>query len=231
MSEKPVALVTGATSGIGFAIVEILATDHDVIACGRSKAGLERLAAIPHVRPVYLDLTDPASFPPLVAHAPRLDVLVHSAAISERHTLEQGNPAAWQTSFAMNVFAPAELTRIFLPALRATRGQVVFIGSGAGTRAVPGHIIYSATKFALRAMADALRLEEVDNGLRVATVAPGPTATPMNRADRDPLDTDEPHLARGSLSDPKAHAAAVRLVVDAPPDSQVTEITVRPRRL
>ena len=78
----------------------------------------------------------------------------------------------------------AELTRLLLPRLRAERGAVVFVNSGAGLRANPGWASYAASKFALRALADALREEEAPHGVRVCTVYPGRTATPMQQSVR-----------------------------------------------
>lgn len=227
---RPVALVTGGGSGIGLAIVEDLARDREVIALGRSEAKLQMLAGRPHIHPVAVDLRDCAALARLAAPFDRLDVLVHCAAISAWSSLEQSSLQAWRDTFETNVYAPAELTRLLLPALRAAKGQVVFISSGAAVRAVPGHIVYSASKFALRGIADALRIEEVAAGIRVSTVAPGPTETPMNRATRV-AQTGSAMREEGRYSDPESHAAAVRLVVDMAPDSQVTEVVVRPRLL
>ncbi len=227
---RPLALVTGGGSGIGLAIVENLAQDREVIALGRSKDKLKALAGQPHIHPVSVDLQDAEALARLAAPLARLDVLVHCAAVSDWHRVETATPAAWRNTFETNVYAPAELTRLLLPALRAAQGQVVFISSGSAWKSLPGHVVYSASKFALRALTDALRLEEVGNGIRVSTVAPGPTETPMNLATRE-AQTGSLKREEGRYSDPESHAAAVRLVVDMTPDSQVTEVIVRPRLL
>ncbi len=227
---RPLALVTGGASGIGLAIVEDLARDREVIALGRSEEKLRALLGRPHIHPVALDLRDGEALARFAAPFTRLDVLVHSAAISALASLETSSLPAWRDTFETNVYAPAELTRLLLPALRTAKGQVVFISSGAAVKAVPGHMVYSASKFALRGIADALRLEEVANGIRVSTVAPGPTDTPMNRATRL-KQTGSTAREEGRFSAPESHAAAVRLVADMGPDSQVTEVVVRPRLL
>ncbi|MGN6426614.1 MAG: SDR family NAD(P)-dependent oxidoreductase, partial [Leifsonia sp.] len=85
-STRPVALVTGATGGIGGAIVRALVTDHTVVALGRSLTALQKLGEIPEVRPIACDLLDLDSLATLVRSLDRLDVLVHSAAVSNRFT-------------------------------------------------------------------------------------------------------------------------------------------------
>ncbi|WP_437882362.1 SDR family oxidoreductase [Pseudomonas sp. LRF_L74] len=225
---RPVIVVTGGTSGIGLAIVEDLARDRDVIALGRDRESLRRLERVEHVTPYAIDLLDHQALAVLVESLPRIDGLVHSAAIAQCFTTAQASADDWRRHFELNLFAPAELSRLALAKLRAARGQIVFINSGAGVRSVPGHTVYSATKFALRALADGLRIDEAEHFVRVATVAPGPTDTPMNRKSRqahgEPLAID-----RYRYSDPKSVAAGVRLVLDATEDSQVTEVAVRPR--
>lgn len=228
-NDLPIAIVTGGASGIGLAIVDDLARDHLVIALGRNIAKLQTLEGRKNVLPVQVDLTDPEAITAFAENWPKLDVLVNCAAVSEWKTLEESRQGDWTSTFQTNVFAPAELTRLLLPALRVAQGQVVFISSGAGTRPVVGHIVYTASKHALKGLTDTLRLEEVKNGIRVATVAPGPTDTPLNRASTEGNGLDTP--ANGERSDAASVARAVRLVVDTPRDSQVTDITIRPRLL
>lgn len=218
--QRPLAVVTGGTSGIGLAIARTLARDHQVYVIGRRPVASESEEHT-HLIPVSLDIRDSGAVADFVATLPRLDVLVHSAAVAQPYRVAEATPEVWQHHFAINVFAPAELTRLALPKLRESQGQIVFINSGSGTRALAGHTVYSASKFALHALAEALRNEEREQGVRVATVYPGPTDTPMNR----PQHGDDP-LTRSS---PQSIASAVRLIVDTDEDSQVTEVVVRPR--
>ena len=113
----------------------------------------------------------------------------------------------------------AELTRRLLPALRAAEGLAVFINSGAGIHSYGDNVIYAATKHALYALADGLRLGEL--GIRVSTVAPGPTDTPMLQGLQD---YNPEHVIA-----PVEVAKAIRATVDAGPTTQLTEIRVRPR--
>src|SRR4051812_21073124 len=135
---SPVALITGASRGIGAAIARSLADTHELLLGGRDGEALKALAAsLPDARPWPVDITDHAAVAEAVAGVDRLDVLVHSAGVTELAHVADSPPDLWRRTFDLNVFAVAELTRLLLPALRATRGQVVLINSGAGLRANP----------------------------------------------------------------------------------------------
>jgi NADP-dependent 3-hydroxy acid dehydrogenase YdfG len=223
---RPLAVVTGATGGIGRACVADLARDHDVLALGRDAALLAELDAMPHVTARAADLTDFPSLPGLVQDLERVDVLVHSAALAGPSTVEDATVAQWRSRLELNVVAPAELTRLLLPALRAARGTVVFLNSGSGFTARGGDAVYAASKFALRALADSLRQEVEGDGIVVSSVHPGPVDTQMQRRIQESRGNEyrpESFIRPGSV------AAAVRAVVDAGDDAQVTSVTVRPR--
>lgn len=183
MSTRPVALVTGASRGIGTAVARALAPSHRVLLGGRDRAALESLAKqLPDAASWPVDLTDFAAVSDTVTEVERLDVLVHSAGIAALGTIERASAEDWRSSFEVNVATVAELTRLLLPALRAAKGHVILINSGSGYTARAGWGPYAASKFALRAFGDALRAEEEANGLRVTSVHPGRTATSMQEA-------------------------------------------------
>lgn len=251
-SSMPVAIVTGGSSGIGAEIVQDLARDHTVLAVGRdmerlqevadraqvlaggapaaATAGALRTSAAPRVIPVFADLEDPETAAEIlleeVSPLGRVDVLVHCAAIAPRFTVEHATPDDWRQSFATNVIAPAEISRTLLPLLRLVKGTVIFIGSGASRTSVPFHTVYSASKHALQALADGLRQQVGSDGVRVSTVTPGPTQTPMAHA--VPAH-DYPVQERDFRLDPTSVAQSVRHVVDAPEDALISEMWVRPR--
>ncbi|MCE7001034.1 SDR family oxidoreductase [Saccharothrix sp. S26] len=222
---RPVALVTGASRGIGAAVARVLAPTHDLLLGGRDEVALKALAgSLPSARPWPVELTDPDALAAATADLTRLDVLVHSAGIAELGPLADATADTWRRTLDVNVVAVAELTRLALPLLRAARGHVVLINSGAGLRANPGWGVYAASKFALRAFADALRAEEDD--LRVTSVHPGRVDTDMQRGVREQESGDyQPHLYLTADSVARAVATAVH----AGDDAHLTEIVVRPR--
>lgn len=227
MTEPPLALVTGASRGIGAAIARRLAGEYELLLGGRDAEALAALAGeLPAARPWVVELTDPAALRAATAGVRRLDVLVHAAGVLHLGPLAEATPQRWHDSFAVNVIAVAELTRQLLPALRAAAGHVVLINSGSGLRANPRWGVYAASKFALSAYADVLRGEEEPHGLRVTSVHPGRTATDMQRSVRrfegGPFEPE--HYLR-----PESVAQAVHAAVTASPDAHVHEIVIRQR--
>ncbi|MFI9008577.1 SDR family oxidoreductase [Actinosynnema sp. NPDC053489] len=223
--ERAVALVTGASRGIGAAVARALAPTHELLLGGRDEAALAELAGtLPAARPWPVELTDPDALAAATGGLTRLDVLVHSAGVAELGPLADVTAATWRRTLDVNVVAVAELTRLALPLLRAARGHVVLINSGAGLRANPDWGVYAASKFALRAYADVLRAEEPD--LRVTSVHPGRVDTDMQRGVRAQESGDyQPHLYLTADS----VARAVATAVTAADDAHFTEVVVRPR--
>ena len=223
---RPTALITGGGRGLGAAIARELAPTHDLLLGGRRRNSLDAvLAELPGATAWPVDLLDHDAVAAATATAgiDRLDVLVHNAGIADLGTIAEANAAQWRDTFESNVVAVVELTRLLLPALRAANGHVVLINSGAGLRANAGWGAYAASKFALRAFGDALRLEEPS--LRVTSVHPGRIDTDMQRAivaaEGGEYDPDR-FLKPGTV------ARAVRQAVETPRDAQPTEIVLRP---
>jgi NADP-dependent 3-hydroxy acid dehydrogenase YdfG len=225
-STRPLALVTGASRGIGAATARALAGSHDVLLGGRDTDALAELAtALPGARPWPVDLTDESSVADAVAGIDTLDVLVHSAGIAEIGPLSATSVDVWRRTFDVNVIAVAELTRLLLPALRAVKGRVILVNSGQGRRAAPGWGAYAASKFALSAFADVLRAEEETSGVRVTSVFPGRTDTDMQRGVRA---TEQGEYEPSRYLRPDSVAAAIRFVVDGPADAAIPEVSIRP---
>ncbi|MER7863934.1 SDR family oxidoreductase [Amycolatopsis japonica] len=227
MADLPLALVTGATRGIGAATARALAPTHRLLLGGRDADALGELAEmLPDARPWPIDLTDDEALETATAEFGELDVLVHSAGVARLGTVETATDADWRANFEVNVLAVVTLTRRLLPALRASKGHVVVINSGAGQNARPGWGPYAASKFAVRAFADSLREEE--SALRVTSIYPGRTDTEMQQA----IIADEGRAYEPErFLRPESVAAAVLAAVSATGDAHPTEVTLRPRGL
>ncbi|MCC6496338.1 MAG: SDR family oxidoreductase [Propionibacteriaceae bacterium] len=222
---RPVALVTGASRGIGRAIAVALSPTHHVLVGGRDAALVaEVVADLESAEPFLADLTDETAVASAVTGIDRLDVLVHSAGAVAFGPLADSTTAEWRELLELNVVAPATLTRLLLPALRSAHGLVVFLNSGAGLTTHRGFSVYSASKFALTALADALRLDERGR-VRVTSVHPGRVATDMQAR----LTTLEgvPYIPDAHLN-PADVARAVRLAVDLPPDASMDAVRINP---
>lgn len=224
MSELPVALITGATRGIGRAIATNLGRDHHVLVGGRDPEAVAAVvASLPSAQPFTGDLTA-GVLPPIPA---RLDVLVHSAGVEDGGSVADTERSTWERVFEINVFAVADLTRAALPSLRESRGLMVTINSGSGLISSPGGGVYAASKFALRALTDALREEERPHGVRVSSIHPGRVDTDMQRA---LVASEGDDYDNRYYLDPISVAEVVRTVVDLPPEGTVESVSVRPTR-
>ncbi|MEU0841282.1 SDR family oxidoreductase [Streptomyces sp. NPDC005962] len=224
-------LITGAGSGIGAAVTGRLAERGDELwllarDAGRAK---ELAGRFPGARTVVGDLGDPEKLSWALSHQSlpdRLDSLLHIAGVVDLGEIGELTPKAWNRQLAANLVAPAELTRLLLPQLRLAQGHVIFLNSGAGLRANAQWGAYAASKHGLKALADALRWEESGNGLRVTTVYPGRTATPMQV---------KVHQQEGKEYEaerwiaPETVATSVLTALDLPRDAEITDLQIRPR--
>jgi len=182
MSDTPVWLITGCSSGLGRELaLAALAAGARVAATARQPAALadlahERLLALP------LDVTDAAqrehAVAQVLARFGRIDVLVNNAGYGYQATAEEGQDAQIRALFETDVFAVFSLTRLVLPLMRAqARGQIISIGSVAGLFGLPGSGYYAAAKHALEGWTDALAAEITPLGLSASCVEPGPLRT------------------------------------------------------
>jgi NAD(P)-dependent dehydrogenase (short-subunit alcohol dehydrogenase family) len=181
MSDETV-LITGSSSGIGRATAELFAEEEWVVyATARDEADLAELAER-GCETTELDVTRAADVGRVVDRIDdeqgRLDCLVNNAGYGQYGPLEDVPAGELARQFDVNVYGPHRLTRAALPHMReAEDGTIVNVSSVSGRIAVPGSGVYSASKFALEAMSDALRGEVEDFGVDVVLVEPGPVAT------------------------------------------------------
>lgn len=218
------ALITGAGGGIGAAIAEALAPTHTLLLAGRPSARLDSVAERLGATTWPMDLTDPDDIEAAAEVLAELDVLVHNAGVAFPGRVAESTPEQWRATFEVNVTGAVALTCALLPALRAVRGQVIFINSGAGMNASPGLASYSASKFALRAFADSLRTDEPL--LRVTSIHPGRVDTDMQR---DLVAYEGRDYNAAEFLTPHTVAGVVATVVATPADAHTHEVVIRPR--
>jgi NAD(P)-dependent dehydrogenase (short-subunit alcohol dehydrogenase family) len=222
-----VALVTGASRGIGAATAGALAgAGARVLLAARPSADLDRVAAaLPGALAVPTDVRDPAAVERLVAAAADLggpDVLVHAAGLGVFAPLQESQLAEWDETLEVNLRAAYLLCRAALPGMRARgRGHVFTIVSIAGVRAFAGAGAYCASKFGLLGFTRVLAEEVRRDGIKVTAVVPGAVDTPFwERAGGD--------FARERMLRPEDVASAILFAATAPPGVHHDEIHVMP---
>ncbi|QCX82791.1 Sepiapterin reductase (plasmid) [Streptomyces sp. YIM 121038] len=223
-------MITGSGSGIGAALANhFAARGHELWLLARNESRAKTLwAQFPQSRILVADLAVPGALRgSLTAEVlpQRLDLLLHAAGVAESGRIVDVGAEVWEHTLAVNLIAPAELTRLLLPALRAARGQVVFMNSGAGVNAPPRLGAYAASKFGLKALAETLRAEEHEYGVRVTTVYPGETDTPMQVRLHEQFGL--PYESETHMS-PASVAAAVGMALSLPRDATVSDLMLRP---
>ncbi len=221
---EPVFLITGASSGIGAATARHAAqAGYRLVLAARStdrlQALAEELGGDQRALAVRCDVTEWEQQEAMVQSAldrfGRLDVAFANAGFGASRGFLNESPEFWRSMVLTNVYGAALTIRAALPALKEARGHFLLTGSVAGRRALPGSL-YSATKFAVTAMGEALRQEVNDTGVRVTLIEPGMVDTPF---------FDNP--VSNALA-PDDVARAVMFAVSQPPHVDVNEILVRP---
>jgi short-subunit dehydrogenase len=229
------AVITGASSGIGSAVAIALATERaSLFLMGRRLTALEELARKARtcgsrVEVFPADLTVDADIErlkeTLQKSSSTVDYLIHSAGVFDLGRVESAPVQRMDDQFRCNVRAPFLLTQALLPLLKQGRGQVVFMNSTVGLEARANVAQYAASKHALRAIADSLREEVNAAGVRVLSLYLGRTATPMQEA---VFRGEGKPYAPQNLLQPEDVASLLLGVLRLPHNAEVTEIRVRP---
>lgn len=221
-------LLTGAGSGIGAEVArQLRARGDEVVLLARDERRAGDLeAGFPGAEVVVADLSEPGTLNGLGREVDGpLDSVVHVAGAVELAPVSRLRLADFEEQLAVNLVSPAVLTRELLPHLRSARGTVVFVSSTSGLSASPEWGAYAASKAGVRALADSLRAEEAEHGVRVTTVFPSRTATAMQ---------EKVHRLEGADYDadrwiqPETVAGTILHVLDLPRDATIPEVTVRP---
>jgi short-subunit dehydrogenase len=194
-----------------------------LVLLGRDKTKLETLRdELPDAHAVQLELRQPETFAVSLEHLPRVDSLVLNAGVVELGSVEDTTLETWREQLEVNLLANVELVRVCLERLREAQGQVLFVNSGAGLEANANWSAYAASKFALRAFAEALALEEPL--LRVQSVYPGRTATMMQekvRSQEGEMYQPEKYIQ------PETLAQTIKGMLELPRDSVMARVVVR----
>jgi NAD(P)-dependent dehydrogenase (short-subunit alcohol dehydrogenase family) len=199
----PVALITGCSSGIGRATAKLLAErGWRVFATARRLETINDLAN-DHITSLRLDVTNEESMTSAVeqvlAQAGRIDALVNNAGYTEVGPLEEAVAEDIRRQFETNTFGALRMAQLVLPTMRAQgSGRIVNVSTMGGRVVIPFIGLYNASKFALEAMSDALRMETRPFGVRVIVVEPGGVRTNFNdtahqRAQRFATDANSPY--------------------------------------
>lgn len=209
MSNKKVILLTGASSGIGYQTAEELAAQgHIVYGAARRVDAMEPLKA-KGVKPIRLDVTDEVSMKAAVdtilKNEGRIDVLVNNAGYGSYGALEDVSIEEAKMQFEVNVFGLAQLTQLVLPAMRQQRsGRIINVSSMGGRLTSYLGAWYHATKYAVEALSDALRMETADFGIDVSIIEPGGVKTDWGFIAADKLEAS----AKGGAYEAQATKAA-----------------------
>jgi NADP-dependent 3-hydroxy acid dehydrogenase YdfG len=227
-----VAVVTGASSGIGAATARALAAaGFEVVAAARRVERCEELAREIGGRAVHLDVTDPESIAELAQAVPDCSVLVNNAGGAlGLEPVAEADEEKWREMYEANVMGVMRMTKAMLPALeRSGNGHVVIVGSVAGVEVYPGGGGYTAAKHAANAVARTLRLELLGKPIRVSEVAPGMVETEFSlvrfEGNREKADAVYEGLTPLTAEDV---ADAIAYVVTRPPHVDVDYVSIKP---
>jgi len=233
MSTQKIAVVTGASSGFGAATARALHARGFALVLGARRIDRLREVATPlGARAVALDVTDPASVAAFCDALGEVHLLVNNAgAALGLDRIEDAVERRWEEMFELNVMGVLRMTRALLPRIIASGdGHIVNIGSTAGRETYPGGGGYTASKHALRALSQTLRMELLGKPVRVTEIDPGLAETEFSRVRFDGDEARAKAVYQG-LTPLSAEDVAdcVAWVVTRPSHVNIDEIVVRPR--
>jgi NADP-dependent 3-hydroxy acid dehydrogenase YdfG len=234
MTDRPIALITGASSGIGAATARRLATaGFDVVLAARRTDRIEALAAELDGTAVTCDVTSDADVARLAERVPHCRVLVNNAGGSfDFDPVEAADPRAWQLAYDLNVVGAVRVTKALLPALVASgEGTIVMMSSTAGLIAYENGGSYTAAKHGMTALAETLRLELCGRPVRVVEIDPGMVRTDEFSVNRFDGDVDRADSVYAGVAEPLVAedvAECVGWAVTLPHHVNIDRLVVRP---
>jgi NADP-dependent 3-hydroxy acid dehydrogenase YdfG len=236
MTEQRIAVITGASSGIGEATAHRLADEGFFVVCAARRGDrVARLAAEIGGRAVTCDVTDVASVAALAeASGPVVHVLVNNAGGAfGAEPVATADPADWRAMYEVNVIGTLHVTQALLPALRASGdGQIINLGSTAGRIAYEGGGGYTAAKHAVQVMTETLRLELCGEPIRICEIAPGMVRTDEFSVKRFAGDQSKADAIYAGVAEPLVAedvADAIGWVATRPSHFNIDEMVIRPR--
>ncbi|MGK7943253.1 MAG: SDR family NAD(P)-dependent oxidoreductase [Microcystaceae cyanobacterium] len=243
-SLSPVAVVTGASSGIGQAIAFRLATEgYRVAICARRKDKLEELGEKirskgVEVQTETVDLSQESQiidfFAKIRSTWGGVDVLINNAGLGHREPLMTGNTEAWREMLEINVLALCICTREAIKDMQAKggKGHIIHISSMSGHRVPTGSGVYAATKFAVRALTEGLRLElrAANTDIKISSISPGYVETEFAEKYHNSAEKAQEIYSRFPVLQPEDIAEAVTYILSQPDWVQVHDLLLRPTR-
>jgi NADP-dependent 3-hydroxy acid dehydrogenase YdfG len=219
-------LITGASSGIGKAIAEALLKEGaEVIGLCRSVENLP-----PDVTPLSCDLSEPDQIATAFSSLDQLDILINNAGLAYLSPISTGDPEKWKSMWQINVHALGLCSQQALKLFPPSGGHILNISSLSGHRVPPTGGFYAATKFAVRAMTEALRseLKLVNSATRISSISPGFVDTPLLDhyfAGRE--DQLAQTRAEVNMLTPQNIAATALHILSAPPGVEINDVLLR----
>jgi len=218
-------VITGASSGIGLALAKLLvAQEAEVIAMCRRKPDEVKAVHIP------VDLKDASSIARAFEQVDECDILVNNAGIAYRSPVSEGDLSEWDDMWQVNVRALAYCSHLALSSFPSEGGHIINISSMSGHRVPPSGGFYAATKFAVRALSEALRLELRAKGssIKVSSVSPGFVDTPLLdtyfRGKEKELEKTKEEI---TFLTPDEIAAQVVHIMQSPPHVEIGDLSLR----
>ena len=233
-----VVIITGASSGIGAATAKLLAGKGVKVVLAARR--LDRLNQIKEelsdddVSTVKADVTDYEELQSVIDFTMdkfgRIDVMFNNAGVMPVNSLASGQRQEWQHAFDVNVMGVLNGISAVLPVMKKQKaGQIITTGSVNSRRVVPGWTVYSATKYAVRAIMEGLRSEETKNNIKATLICPGSVHTELYNSIADPKAREAEIKTEKAIGlDPKRIALAVMHAIDTPAEEDINEIIIRP---